>query len=162
MFSFFLLKKNCFRFHLLERERENTSWGRSRGEADSPLSRKLNMRFNPRTLRSWPKADAWLTEPPRCPETMFSWEEPQSPLQGARIQGGMKNCVHFYHQSTTCFFSTSNLHLGLKVQLSSTFFKKLYLTPPLSSCVNSGLTTLKAPLLTLCPNPGPNHWPAPW
>lgn len=80
-------------------------------------------------------------------------------VAGARMQGGMNDGGHFYHQSTICFFSDSNLHVSLKVQLSSTFSRKLYLTPPLSFGVNSGLTTLTA-VLTLCPNPGSSHWPA--
>lgn len=92
--------------------------------------------------------------------TTFAWEELQRQLQGARIRGGMKDGGHFYHQSTICF-SDSKLHFSLKVQLSSTFSRKLYLTPPLSFSVNSGLTTLTA-VLTLCPNPGSSHWPALW
>ena len=46
--------------------------GERKGETDSLLSVMSHAGLNPRTLRSWlePKADAWLTEPPRCP-----WEE---------------------------------------------------------------------------------------
>ena len=67
--------------YLFDRERkwENTSrcgggGQQAEGEADCPLSREPHAELDPRTLRSLPelKADASLTEPPRCPQgTVF-------------------------------------------------------------------------------------------
>ena len=53
----------------------STSMGgaEAEGEADSSLSRELDVGLDPRTPGSWPelKADAHANEPPRCPSLLF-------------------------------------------------------------------------------------------
>ena len=58
--------------------------GAGEREADSPLSREPDIGLDPRTPGSLaePKADASLTEPPRCPNIFYSFKVLSIPSVG--------------------------------------------------------------------------------